>query len=133
MSDYTLLLVPTEGCGNEGVTMVTAQSRHVSKVPVEDNPEVAFDTGLDPKSYDDHVSVAGALCRLVCVGKEFHMAKDRIRRCLNELDGILTDLRSSHMPPLTEETADVLFDSAISRVQEIGEAIGYKIEHREDD
>ena len=133
MSDYALLLVPTKGRENENVTMVKVESRHVSKVPVEHNHEVAFDTGLDPKSYDDHISVAGALCRLVCVGKEFHMAKERMRRCLNELDGILTDLKSPHMPPLTEETKEVLFDSAIRRVQEIGEAIHYKIEHGEDD
>ena len=131
MSDYTLLLVPTKGCDNEGVTMVKVESRHVSKVLVEGNVEIAFDTTLDPTSYQDHVALAGELCRLVASGRAFQMAKERIRRCLNELDGLLTDLKSPHIPPLTDETADILFDAAVSRVQEIGEAIGYKIDHGE--
>ena len=133
MSDYTLLLVPTKGCDNEGVTMVKAESRHVSKIPVEENAEIAFDTTLDPTSYQNHVLLAGELCRLIADGRAFQMAKGRIRRCLNELDGILADLRSPHTPPLSGWTAGILFDSAISRVHKIAESIGCKIGHGEDE
>lgn len=130
MSDYTLLLVPTKGRENKDVTMVKVESRHVSKVPVEGNVEVAFDTTIDPTSYQDHIVLAGELCRLVADGRAFHMAKERIRRCLNELDDILTDLKSPHSPPLADETENILFDAALSRVQEISE-LGFGIVHPE--
>lgn len=130
MSDYTLLLVPTKGRENKDVTMVKVESRHVSKVPVEGNVEVAFDTTIDPTSYQDHITLAGELCRLVADGRAFQMAKERIRRCLNELDDILTDLKSPHRPPLADETENILFDAALSRVQEISE-LGFGIVHPE--
>ena len=133
MSDYALLLVPEKGSGNDGCTVVKVESRHVSKVPGQKSKEIAFDTGLDPTLYPDNVTIAGTLCKLISQGREYQMARDRVCLLVGELDALVSDLKTSHVPPLADGTVEIMLCDVIERIREIGRCVHFDIVHGEAD
>ena len=133
MSNYALLLVPEKESGNDECTLVKVESRHVLKVPGQKSKEIAFDSGLDPEQYPDNVTLAGRLCELISRGREYCTARDRICSLVGELDALVSDLKTSHVPPLADETVEIMIGDVIERIHEIGKCVHFDIVHGEAD
>lgn len=126
MSDYGLILVPTMGKFNKDCCMVQVESRHVNKIPGEESEEIAFDTCLDPTLYDDHLSLAGALAKMIHDGRKYPCVRDGIITHLGELADILSDLKDTDIK-MTKSSRLALFNYAIDRLRDIGKCIDFKM------
>lgn len=128
-SNYALLLVPSKKIHRP--CAIEIEQRHVSKVPGPISDEVAFDTTLDPEAYNDNVSLAAELCRLIHHGRRYESVKAGIINHLCEMDDIIGDLSDQNVN-LTVASRGALFRYVSDRIRDIGKCIDFKIEHKDD-
>ena len=129
MSNYTTLVVPAKGVGNENTVMVKIESRHVAKVPQEGDEEVAFDTSIDPKVYDDHVTLAANVARWIANGRKYESIRHSICEKLSEIEDIVFDLENDMV---TANTRAVLYEGCIDKIHAIGKMIDFNMEDRKE-
>ena len=132
MSDRAMVLVPMSG---NKKTMVEVQNRHVSDVPGPGDEEVVFDTTLNPEVYQDNVTVAAMLARLITKGRHYEMVRESICATLGELEDIIVDLKDDNVS-MTESSRLALHIYVLDRLHDIGKMVHFDMdmvpsEHKE--
>ena len=120
-SDYSMIIAPAKGQG--GKVLAQIQCRHIKDVPGPGDEEPVWDTTLDPKAYEDNVTVAADIAKYVHQGRRYEAAREAVVSNLGDVADIILDLKAG-TPGISESSRDGLYEVALSRLQSIGKAFG---------
>lgn len=121
--DRAMVLVPS---ARGKSTMVVVQNRHITEVPGPGDEEVVFDTTLNPELYQDNVTAAAALARLINNGRHYETVRGSICTALGELEDILIDLKDDNVT-ITESSRLALNRYAINRIHDIAKMVHFEM------
>lgn len=122
-SEYALLLIPNAKSTKCDVKLVR---RHVTHVPGPGSKELAYDTTLDPEAYEDNVTLAAELAKLISNGRRYEAVRNTIVSNLGDAADIVLDLKGG-TPEISESSRHGLYEIALDRLRCIGKAVGVNI------
>ena len=123
-SNYALLLVPAKD--KNGKTLIRVEKRHVKNVPGPKSEELAWDTTLDPEAYDDNVTLAAELARLITQGRKYSAVREAIVSNIGDAADIILDLKAG-TPEISESSRHGLYEVAMNRLQAVAKAVGINL------
>ena len=95
----------------------------VTQVPGPGSKELALDTTLDPEAYEDNVTLAAEIARLISNGRRYEAVRDTIVSNLGDASDIILDLKGG-TPEISESSRYGLYEVALDRLRCIGKAVG---------